>query len=83
METRSQELLNICSQIPSAKVYDTMSSDEAFQNTTLRPIIKMQHDLFIAVFRNYITKRKNVFYDLSLPKQLAYIENAVPQGYEI
>lgn len=54
-----------------------MSADELFQNKTLRPIIKMQHDLCIAVFSNYITKRKNVFYDLSLPKQLAYIDNAI------
>ena len=54
-----------------------MSSDEMFQNQTLRPIIKMQNDLFIAVFKNYIAKRKNVFYDLTLPKQLAYIDNAI------
>ncbi len=77
METRSKQLLNIRPQIPSAKVYDSMTTDEAFQNITLRPIIKMQNNLFISVFRNYITKRKNVFYELSLPKQLAYIENAI------
>ncbi|RZN83976.1 MAG: glyoxalase [Winogradskyella sp.] len=77
METRSKLLLNIRPQIPSAKVYDTMSNDEAFQNITLRPIIKMQNDLFVYVFKNYISKRKNVFYDLTLPKQMAYIENAI------
>ncbi len=54
-----------------------MSNDEAFQNKTLRPIIKMQNDLFIAVFKNYISKRKNVFYELTLQKQMAYIENAI------
>ena len=54
-----------------------MSADEAFQNKTLRPVIKMQNDLFVAVFKNYISKRKNVFYDLTLPKQMAYIENAI------
>ena len=77
MENRSELLLNARPIIPSAKVHDNMSFDEAFQNKTLRPIIKMQHDLFIVVFRNYISKRKNVFYDLSMPKQLAYIENAI------
>ena len=75
--TRSERLLSIRPVIPSAKIYDSMSSDEMFQNQTLRPIIKMQNDLFIAVFKNYIAKRKNVFYDLSLPKQLAYIDNAI------
>lgn len=54
-----------------------MSSDELFQNKTLRPIIKMQHDLFIAVFKNYIAKRKNVFYELTLAKQMGYIDNAI------
>lgn len=54
-----------------------MSSDELFQNKTLRPIIKMQHDLFIAVFKNYVAKHKNVFYELSLSKQLSYIDNAI------
>ncbi len=54
-----------------------MSSDEYFQNASLRPIIKMQNDLILAVFANYITKHKNRFYELSLPKRMEYIENAV------
>ncbi|MCT4629186.1 glyoxalase [Winogradskyella sp.] len=77
MATRSEHLQAIRPVIPSAKIYDSMSSDELFQNKTLRPIIKMQHDLFIAVLRNYIKKHKNVFYELSLSKQLAYIDNAI------
>ncbi len=77
MATRTEYLLSIRPVISSAKIYDSMSSDELFQNKTLRPIIKMQHDLFIAVFRNYIAKRKNVFYELTLPKQLGYIDNAI------
>ncbi len=74
---RSKNLLAIRPIIASAKIYDAMSSEELFQNKTLRPIIKMQHNLFVAVFSNYISKRKNVFYELSLEKQLAYIENAI------
>ena len=77
MDSRSKDLLALRPTIPSAKIYETMTFDEAFQNNTLRPIIKMQHDLLIAVFKNYITKRKNVFYELSLANQLAYIENAI------
>ena len=77
MSTRSEHLLGIRPVISSAKIYDSMSPDELFQNKTLRPIIKMQHHLFIAVFKNYIKKRKNVFYDISLEKQLAYIDNAI------
>ncbi|GGH42310.1 hypothetical protein GCM10011364_13730 [Mangrovimonas yunxiaonensis] len=54
-----------------------MSNDEYFQNKTLRPIIKLQNDLFIEVFKNYANKHKNVFYDLSGQKQINYIENAI------
>lgn len=77
MATRLKNLLSIRPEIASAKVYDGMSLGESFQNKTLRPIIKLQHDLFIAVFHNYIVIHKNVFFDLSLEEQLVYIENAI------
>ena len=77
MSNRSTSLSQIRPVISSALIYDTMSDDEHFQNATLRPVIKLQSELFIEVFKNYVSKHKNVFYDLSLPKQLDYIENAV------
>ena len=77
MTSRTDNLLAIRPIIASAKIYDSMSSEELFQNKTLRPIIKMQHNLLLVVFKNYISKRKNVFYELSLEKQLIYIENAI------
>lgn len=77
MTSRTEDLLAIRPKIESAKVYDSMRADELFQNKTLRPIIKLQHKLLIAVFKNYITKHKSVFNELSLQKQLAYIENAI------
>ena len=77
MTSRSKNLLDIRPEITSARTYEGMSTEEAFQNTTLRPVIKLQHDLLMAVFSNYIAKRKNVFFELELPKQLEYIEHAV------
>lgn len=77
MSNRTIDLLNIRPELSNALFFDTMSSEERFQNTTIRPIIKLQHDLLIAVFKNYVSKHKNVFYDLSLTKQLDYIENAI------
>ncbi len=53
------------------------SSEEAFQNITLRPILKLQNDLFIKVFINYAQKQKNVFFALTPEKKLNYIENAI------
>ena len=53
------------------------SSEEIFQNKILRPILKLQNDLFIDVFKNYIAKYKNEFYTYSAEKKILYIENAI------
>lgn len=58
-------------------VTNQSSSDEIFQNQVIRPILKLQNDLFIDVFRNYISKYKNDFYTYSVEKKLAYIENSI------
>lgn len=77
MSDRSQSLLRIRPEIPSARINNEMSSEEHFQNSTLRPVIKMQNDLILAAFKNYITKHKNSFYDLSHSKRFEYVENAI------
>ncbi len=77
METRDSMLLSMRPEIPSAKINPNMSSDECFQNKTLRPVTKLQNDLLVAVFKNYVAKHKNVFYDLTIEKRLDYIENAI------
>jgi hypothetical protein len=69
--------LSLRPEIPSARITDDMSKDERFQNQTLRPIIKLQNLLIISVFKNYIGKHKNRFYELTLQKRIEYIENAV------
>ncbi|MBU3025027.1 glyoxalase [Zobellia galactanivorans] len=77
MSDRSDSLSSIRIEISSARVTEGMSENERFQNLTLRPIIKFQNDLFVAVFKNYIKKHKNAFYDLSLERRFDYIENAI------
>ncbi|MDX1542311.1 MAG: glyoxalase [Christiangramia sp.] len=77
MNPRDINLMELRPEIPSARITENMSSDERFQNETLRPVAKLQDDLLVAAFRNYITKHKNAFYDLNLEKRLLYIENAI------
>jgi len=77
MSTRSEKLLQQRPDIPTSKINDQMGSEEYFQNAVLRPILKLQNDLFISVFKNYIKKHKNVFYELSLEKKQRYIEHAI------
>ncbi|MGB7785005.1 MAG: glyoxalase [Salinimicrobium sp.] len=77
MEARDLHLLQIRPEIPGAKVSDDMSSEEHFQNQTLRPVIKLQNDLLVEAFRNYIQKHKNVFLEMGVEKRMLYIENAI------
>ncbi len=77
MDNRDIELLKLRPQISSANINSKMSDDEFFQNKTIRPIAKLQNDLLVEVFKHYIKKHKNVFYDLSIEKRLDYIENAI------
>lgn len=82
MVSREIDLLNTRSQISSALISSNMSSDEKFQNQTLRPVIKLQNDLFIVVFKNYIRKFKNIFYQLSIENKMCYIERAFHKDME-
>jgi hypothetical protein len=53
------------------------SSDELFQNQVLRPILKLQNDLFVAAFINHLAKNRIDFSSFSVEKKLTTIENAV------
>lgn len=74
---RTQKLQSIRPLVPSARIVPNMSDDERFQNLTLRPILKLQNDLFLASFQNYIKKMKNTFYELKLEKRLDYVTKAI------
>lgn len=77
MRDRDQSLLELRPQIESAVVNASTLPDERFQNQTLRPVILLQNDLLLEAFRNYVQKHKNVFYEMTVDKRMAYIENAV------
>jgi len=77
MTQRDDYLVALRPEIPNARVDQNMSEEERFQNATLRPIAKLQHELLLDLFSNYITKHKNVFYGLTADKRIDYIENAV------
>lgn len=77
MNQREEDIVRIRPLISAARVYDNMSENESFQNLTLRPILKLQNPLFLALFQNYIAKHKNKFYSFTLEKRLEYIDNAI------
>ena len=53
------------------------SGEEEFQNKTLRPILKLQNELILQIFNNYLTQNKIHFSDLSIDKKMNTIENTI------
>lgn len=82
METRDKGLLNLRPLIPSAKILPGTCDIECFQNQILRPLVALQSDLLIVVFRNYLSKHKNVFYDLNIEKKIEYIDSAIQKDFK-
>ncbi|MGV7106082.1 glyoxalase [Flavobacterium sp. U410] len=76
MKTKDEAILEIRGE-SIGLVTESSSSEERFQNQTLRPILKFQNDLFLEVFKNYATKQKSVFFTLTPEKKMNYIENAI------
>lgn len=66
--------ITIRPEISSALVHSEMSIQEQFQNQTLRPIIKLQHDLLITVFKHFFAKNKNKFFELPSEKRKEYLD---------
>lgn len=48
---------------------------ESFQNKSLRPILKLQHDLLIAYFKTYISSKKSKFENMSNLQKIKFIKN--------
>lgn len=83
MNSRDSSLKSIRLEIISNTIKSEMSSEEYFQNSVLRPLIKFQNDLLIAVFLNFINTYKNVFFELSTEKKNTYIENALAKDRKL
>jgi len=77
VDHRDDHLVNMRPDLGQARMHDQMSSQEFFQNNTLRPILKLQNDLILALFRHYVEKHKGVFYELSPERKMDYIESAI------
>ena len=81
MTARDIELVKIRPQ-QIGIISDQNSNDENFQNQALRPILKLQNDLFIEVFIQYAIKNKKVFFNLDVSKKCAYIEYSLVKDFK-
>ncbi|MDX2068964.1 MAG: hypothetical protein SFV55_11095 [Haliscomenobacter sp.] len=56
---------------------------EQFQNQTLRPILKFQHELLVAAFQAYIGKRHGTFFQLPAKDRLEWIKQSLQKDQSL
>jgi len=60
--------------VPQAGVDGSTSAEEAFQNTTLRPVIKLQSDLLHAVVKAHVLGLNKAFDRLNIEIKYAFVD---------
>ena len=69
---------------PSLGQNTTQSSEEeVFQNATLRPILKLQNDLIVLVFQNYVNQIKLPFKDFTVEKKMSSIATIISKDIQL
>ncbi|WP_034761323.1 hypothetical protein [Chryseobacterium gregarium] len=56
---------------------ETTTPQEVFQNQTLRPVLKLQNDLYWSLFINYAVRQNADFNSLSAAKKSNFIEQSL------
>lgn len=59
------------------------SEEEVFQNVTLRPILKLQNDLIVLVFQNYVNQIKLPFKDFTVEKKMSSIATIISKDIQL
>lgn len=59
------------------------SEEEVFQNATLRPILKLQNDLIVLIFQNYVNQIKLPFKDFTVEKKMSSIATIISKDIQL
>lgn len=71
---RTEELLKLRPKIKTIKKDLDTTEIEQFQNDTIRPILKFQHDILLTIFHDSLAKHKIQFNDLKLEEKEAKLD---------
>ena len=61
----------------------TTSIEEKFQNTVLRPIIKLQHELILCYFEQFLKRKKSKLKELSDLQKTEVIQNMFSRDIQL
>jgi len=81
--SRTDSLQKLRPEIKTAKNSAASSAQETFQNKTLRPIIKFQHPLLLALVKKHLKKRNQNLHALSSEKLAALLESSFDKDVQL
>lgn len=61
----------------------SQNQEEHFQNETIRPILKLQHELLVLLFEKYLLKRKQSFEGKSASEISKYINASLKNDHQL
>ena len=71
---RTEELLNLRPKIKSIQQDLNASHLEQFQNDKLRPILKLQHEIVLALFQSNLFRNKVLFAELKVEEKRSKLD---------
>jgi hypothetical protein len=72
---RTKCIIELRPVINTALIKEKTSTEESFQNNTLRPIIKFQHEIIMIIVEHSINKYSKDFSSLSIEKKMLKVES--------
>lgn len=61
----------------SLPTFENSSEAELFQNNVLRPVLKLQNDIFIQIFRDYAMRKMSDFTSLKNEQKINFTEQSL------
>jgi hypothetical protein len=67
----------------SIPVSGDTSDTEAFQSKTLRPILKLQNEIYLMLFQDYAVSKISDFNSLTTEKKLSFIDQSLRKDHAL
>lgn len=61
----------------SLPLFEDSSETEIFQNQTLRPVLKLQNEIYLLLFKDYAFRKISDFNSLQAEKKLSFIDQSL------
>ncbi|WP_374462132.1 glyoxalase [Chryseobacterium taeanense] len=67
----------------SLPIYENSSETETFQNQVLRPVLKLQNEIYIMLFRDYALQKNSDFSSLNAEKKINFIDQNLQKDHAL